>query len=212
MKEHERIHMSEKSFPCTFCGECFTIKENLVQHEKVHVDEKPVCCNDCGKCFGKMRGLIQHRRNRDGGKPFSCSECGKLFNGKSCLLEHVKIHADEKPEALKDFWKNFPAKLLKAHVDDTSHSCSECGANLELSNCDCQVKRQGQISPSEHFSENLLGFTHDKYQRQIASGKRSSSSGGGDGNDDKNTAPSSSRESPQGLPVEGEVVIYEAPF
>ncbi|XP_053307085.1 gastrula zinc finger protein XlCGF48.2-like [Spea bombifrons] len=96
-----------KGLACSYCGECFSYKTNLVIHEKSHTGQKTYSCSECGKCFTYNSYLVRHQRTHKGEKPFSCSECGKSFTRGSYLVLHQRIHTGEKPFSCADCGKRF---------------------------------------------------------------------------------------------------------
>ncbi|XP_073536790.1 uncharacterized protein [Phyllobates terribilis] len=128
---HESVHR-EKSYSCSECGKCFTVKSSLVNHEKTHTGEKPFLCSECGKFFNKKSNLVRHQRIHTGEKSFSCSICGKCFPDISHLDKHQKSHTGEKPFSCSECGKCFPEKsnLVKhqrTHKEVKPYLCSECG-------------------------------------------------------------------------------------
>ncbi|XP_066461453.1 oocyte zinc finger protein XlCOF8.4-like [Eleutherodactylus coqui] len=135
-KQNERksqgAHIGEKTYSCSECGKCFTLKSSLVQHHRSHTGEKMYSCSEWGKCFTNKLHVVTHQRTHSGEKPFSCSECGKFFKKKSILVTHQRIHTGVKPFPCSECGKCFNEKsqLVKhqrIHTGEKPFSCSECG-------------------------------------------------------------------------------------
>ncbi|XP_073412540.1 uncharacterized protein [Dendrobates tinctorius] len=123
---------AKKSFLCSECGKCFTLKSDLVNHHRTHTGDKPFSCSECGKCFNRKSNFVTHHRTHTGEKPFSCSECGKCFNQKSDLVNHHRTHTGEKPFSCSECGKCFIQKSRfvthqRTHTGEKPFSCSECG-------------------------------------------------------------------------------------
>ena len=96
-KKHQRIHTSEKSHECDFCGKTFTQGSTLKKHRRIHTGEKPYACEFCEKLFAHASALKTHRRIHTGEKPYKCEVCEKTFAHASDLTKHRRIHSGEKP-------------------------------------------------------------------------------------------------------------------
>ncbi|XP_077111080.1 uncharacterized protein LOC143766949 [Ranitomeya variabilis] len=123
---------AKKSFSCSECGKCYTLKRHLVRHQITHTGEKPFSCSECGKCFAHKSALVDHHRIHTGEKPFSCSECGKCFIHKHKLVGHQRTHTGEKPFTCSECEKCYAHKSLlvrhhRTHTGEKPFTCSECG-------------------------------------------------------------------------------------
>ncbi|XP_061725832.1 zinc finger protein 271-like isoform X2 [Cydia pomonella] len=125
-----RIHNSEKSFPCSRCDKQFTNKSNLSTHERIHTN-RTFDCDICQKKFTHRNHLDSHRRVHTGEKPFVCKICHKQFTQKPHLNAHVRIHTGEKPYACKICEKRFTKagdirRHERIHTGERPYSCDLC--------------------------------------------------------------------------------------
>ncbi|CAN9515003.1 unnamed protein product [Ophioblennius macclurei] len=90
-------HAVSKSLDCSFCGERFLNREDLIVHRASHTGESPVPCAMCGKSFVNKTTLSIHMRIHTGEKPYACSQCGKRFTQNGSLKIHMRTHSGEKP-------------------------------------------------------------------------------------------------------------------
>ncbi|XP_020501508.2 uncharacterized protein [Labrus bergylta] len=86
-----------KSMDCSFCGERFLSREDLIVHRASHTGESPVLCSFCGKSFVNKTTLGIHMRIHTGEKPYACTQCGKRFTQNGSLKIHLRTHSGEKP-------------------------------------------------------------------------------------------------------------------
>ena len=106
-EEHERMHPSERQFPCDTCKARFKTRSLLDRHERIHTGEKPYSCNYCSKAFNQPSHLTKHELIHTGEKPYSCKSCSKSFNQSYNLTQHERIHTGEKPYSCKYCSKAF---------------------------------------------------------------------------------------------------------
>ncbi|KAM8908540.1 uncharacterized protein AB9W97_005845 isoform 2-T2 [Spinachia spinachia] len=90
-------HGALKSLDCSFCGERFLSREDLIAHRASHTGEPPVLCSFCGKSFVNKTTLSIHMRIHTGEKPYACAQCGKRFTQNGSLKIHLRTHSGEKP-------------------------------------------------------------------------------------------------------------------
>uniref|UniRef100_A0A1A8IJ92 C2H2-type domain-containing protein n=2 Tax=Nothobranchius kuhntae TaxID=321403 RepID=A0A1A8IJ92_NOTKU len=86
-----------KSQDCSFCGERFHNREDLIVHRASHTGEHPIACSLCGKSFVNKTTLSIHMRIHTGEKPYACAQCGKRFTQNGSLKIHLRTHSGEKP-------------------------------------------------------------------------------------------------------------------
>lgn len=93
-KIHEKIHMSESPglHQCQVCKKSFVVKSRLIRHILIHQKEKQFVCQVCNKKFVRKDDLKCHERVHTGEKPYSCKECGKAFRYISNCRNHMRIH------------------------------------------------------------------------------------------------------------------------
>ncbi|CAL8355025.1 unnamed protein product [Merluccius merluccius] len=90
-------HAAAKSLDCSFCGERFASREELIVHRAGHTGEPPIPCALCGKSFANKATLNIHMRIHTGEKPYVCVQCGKRFTQNGSLKIHLRTHSGEKP-------------------------------------------------------------------------------------------------------------------
>ncbi|XP_012509044.1 PREDICTED: zinc finger protein 547 [Propithecus coquereli] len=127
-----RVHMAERTFPCSECGKAFTHKHKLVDHEKVHTEERPYKCSKCGILFMEKSTLNRHQRVHTGERPHECSECGKAFLCKSHLVRHQTIHSGERPYECSEcgklfMWSSTLITHQRVHTGKRPYGCNKCG-------------------------------------------------------------------------------------
>uniref|UniRef100_A0AAQ4PLT5 C2H2-type domain-containing protein n=1 Tax=Gasterosteus aculeatus aculeatus TaxID=481459 RepID=A0AAQ4PLT5_GASAC len=89
---HRASHTGEPAALCTFCGKSFVNKTTLSIHMRIHTGEKPYACAQCGKRFTQNGSLKIHLRTHSGEKPYTCSQCAASFNNPSNLRRHMITH------------------------------------------------------------------------------------------------------------------------
>jgi len=90
-------HGTAKNLDCSFCGERFLSREELIVHRAGHTGEPPVPCALCGKSLASKAKLNMHMRVHTGEKPYVCSQCGKRFTQSGSLKIHMRTHSGERP-------------------------------------------------------------------------------------------------------------------
>uniref|UniRef100_A0A3Q3JV63 C2H2-type domain-containing protein n=1 Tax=Monopterus albus TaxID=43700 RepID=A0A3Q3JV63_MONAL len=111
-------HNVSKSLDCSFCGERFPSREDLIVHRASHTGESPVPCSLCGKSFVNKTTLSIHMRIHTGEKPYACPQCGKRFTQNGSLKIHLRTHSGEKPYTCNQCTASFnnPSNLRGAHA------------------------------------------------------------------------------------------------
>ena len=74
---------------CSFCGQKFRTKTDVVQHQFQLHDLKHFDCDVCGQMFRKRQNMETHRRIHTGEKPYRCNLCHDAFRAMSGLTYHM---------------------------------------------------------------------------------------------------------------------------
>ena len=94
LKEHKRIHCSDKPFECEECNQRFKLKSHLKAHKLIHSNVKQFIydVNDCNKSFRYKSNLNDHKiRNHSDIKRHKCfhNNCDKRFVTSTELKQHI---------------------------------------------------------------------------------------------------------------------------
>ncbi|KAM7417625.1 hypothetical protein PAMA_017319 [Pampus argenteus] len=118
------LHPANKSLDCSFCGERFLNREDLIVHRASHTGESPVPCSLCGKSFANKTTLSIHMRIHTGEKPYACPQCGKRFTQNGSLKIHLRTHSGEKPYSCSQCLASFnnPSNLRRHMI---THNTNE---------------------------------------------------------------------------------------
>uniref|UniRef100_A0A3B4W9G9 Zinc finger protein 528-like n=1 Tax=Seriola lalandi dorsalis TaxID=1841481 RepID=A0A3B4W9G9_SERLL len=130
-------HTVNKSLDCSFCGERFLSREDLIVHRATHTGESPVPCSLCGKSFVNKTTLSIHMRIHTGEKPYACPQCGKRFTQNGSLKIHLRTHSGEKPHSCVYCKKKFQALFrlkehMRVHTGEKPFSCSMCPKKFRI--------------------------------------------------------------------------------
>uniref|UniRef100_A0A8P4KA80 C2H2-type domain-containing protein n=1 Tax=Dicentrarchus labrax TaxID=13489 RepID=A0A8P4KA80_DICLA len=121
-------HTVNKSLDCSFCGERFLSREDLIVHRATHTGESPIPCSYCGKSFVNKTTLTIHMRIHTGEKPYACMQCGKRFTQNGSLKIHLRTHSGEKPYTCNQCTASFnnPSNLRRHMITHTNgHECTD---------------------------------------------------------------------------------------
>ncbi|KAM9849696.1 uncharacterized protein ACBR49_006982 [Aulostomus maculatus] len=112
-----------KYLDCSFCGERFQSREELIVHRASHTGESPVVCSLCGKSFVNKTTLSIHMRIHTGEKPYACPQCGKRFTQNGSLKIHLRTHSGEKPYSCAQCTASFnnPSNLRRHMITHNSN-------------------------------------------------------------------------------------------
>uniref|UniRef100_A0A8P4KBB3 C2H2-type domain-containing protein n=1 Tax=Dicentrarchus labrax TaxID=13489 RepID=A0A8P4KBB3_DICLA len=122
-------HTVNKSLDCSFCGERFLSREDLIVHRATHTGESPIPCSYCGKSFVNKTTLTIHMRIHTGEKPYACMQCGKRFTQNGSLKIHLRTHSGEKPYTCNQCTASFnnPSNLQTVeNRGEKRYSCRFC--------------------------------------------------------------------------------------
>lgn len=117
------LHAANKSLDCSFCGEGFLTREDLIVHRATHTGETPVTCSFCGKSFVNKTTLTIHMRIHTGEKPYACVQCGKRFTQNGSLKIHLRTHSGEKPYTCSQCTASFnnPSNLRRHMITHSTN-------------------------------------------------------------------------------------------
>jgi len=117
------LHGTAKNLDCSFCGERFLSREELIVHRAGHTGEPPIPCALCGKSFANKATLNIHMRIHTGEKPYVCVQCGKRFTQNGSLKIHLRTHSGEKPYVCLQCTASFnnPSNLRRHMVTHTGN-------------------------------------------------------------------------------------------
>ncbi|XP_017283716.1 zinc finger protein 554 [Kryptolebias marmoratus] len=117
-------HAPSKSLDCSFCGERFHSREDLIVHRAGHTGEPPVPCSLCGKSFVNKTTLNIHMRIHTGEKPYACAQCGKRFTQNGSLKIHLRTHSGEKPYGCNHCTASFnnPSNLRRHMITHSTNA------------------------------------------------------------------------------------------
>lgn len=115
-------HVVGKPLDCSFCGERFLSREDLIVHRASHTGESPIPCSLCGKSFVNKTTLGIHMRIHTGEKPYACPQCGKRFTQNGSLKIHLRTHSGEKPYTCNQCTASFnnPSNLRRHMITHTN--------------------------------------------------------------------------------------------
>ncbi|XP_022045259.1 gastrula zinc finger protein XlCGF53.1-like [Acanthochromis polyacanthus] len=116
-------HAANKSMDCSFCGERFLNREDLIVHRASHTGESPIPCSLCGKSFVSKTTLSIHMRIHTGEKPYACPQCGKRFTQNGSLKIHLRTHSGEKPYTCNQCTASFnnPSNLRRHMITHSTN-------------------------------------------------------------------------------------------
>ena len=95
LKNHMKIHSSERPFICNICPKSFKHRGTLQSHKRIHTGEKPFVCRFCNKGCITSSNLRVHERTHTNEEPYECPFCEQRFQRWDQKKSHERIHTDE---------------------------------------------------------------------------------------------------------------------
>ncbi|KAG5667227.1 hypothetical protein PVAND_015218 [Polypedilum vanderplanki] len=134
IRQHVRIHTSERNICCPECGKMFKTPSCLYSHKKIHQKNNRMICDMCGKTFDKKYYLLEHMNaihlNR---REYICTICGITFARKRSLLKHAWVHAGDAEKKIvcsvcgfKSHTKQGMLRHSKTHTGERNYACEIC--------------------------------------------------------------------------------------
>ncbi|XP_063152620.1 zinc finger protein 420-like [Candoia aspera] len=127
LMEHQKMHTSEKTYPCPVCENSFMEVGYLVKHlMTAHSGEHVFKCPVCGKGFMKEKDLLRHQ-----GKSHGSSHCFlSLDSENSCkeTAKHKRLHLNHEtpvPETLS--YTAYEGN----DAAERAHTCCHCGKSFK---------------------------------------------------------------------------------
>ena len=148
-------HEEKKTFKCTLCEACFSLKTNLSKHIKsVHEKRKPFNCIICDANFASKQSMKSHSKSvHEGEKPFKCNICDSSFARKQHLKGHIQsVHEKIKPGKCNICDANFASKEgLIRHIESIHYGKKPFKCNA----CD-------SIFARNHHLKRHVEYVHEK--------------------------------------------------
>ena len=133
LKEHVKIHIVVRPFPCDQCDKRFLRPYSLELHKRRHTGIRSHTCDKCEKGFFSHGDLNKHIKVvHIGLRTYFCKECEKGFFTKTSLTIHERLHTGEKPFHCNLCDRRFTQKAnlykhVKAHDGTKYHHHCHCG-------------------------------------------------------------------------------------
>lgn len=124
LKDHIRIHSSDKPYKCTFCPNSYKRILSLKRHLAIHSGVKPFVCKECGKSFALHVYLQGHRKRvHPEDALYCCQLCPAKFRMRKTLNIHYALHDDN---ATEEMIRLAQEKEPYKHHDKGHFECSKC--------------------------------------------------------------------------------------
>ncbi|XP_052901679.1 zinc finger protein 184-like [Anopheles moucheti] len=93
LKNHRKLHKTEKTFSCSVCSKAFKQKFELPIHMVTHTGEQPFPCDQCPARFKRKQALKNHQHRHVNPRPFKCDACDEWFgNPTARKYHHQTVH------------------------------------------------------------------------------------------------------------------------
>ncbi|XP_048750899.2 zinc finger protein 37 homolog [Ostrea edulis] len=136
LKNHMKIHSSDRPFVCDICGKGFKHAHHLAGHKRTHSGERPYSCDECGRDFTQISNLLRHQKTHQGLTDpvhHKCYKCNRSFSTAYSLKRHSDVHENlkERVKTIKRY--KGKGKRKRCHynptVDDKRRQfeCAICG-------------------------------------------------------------------------------------
>ncbi|MPC51348.1 Zinc finger and SCAN domain-containing protein 2 [Portunus trituberculatus] len=174
LARHRQRHSQESR--CHLCDKTLANKFSLKEHLRIHGTERPHRCSQCGKAFLRRRELRVHERGHGVGEAphHQCPECHKTFALRSRLARHALVHRQDKQFVCsickKEFCRKDDLKCHeRVHTGEKPYSCHHCGRTFRYaSNCRSHMRVHQRRGLTCHLC-NMTFPTQGKYATHLKS-------------------------------------------
>ncbi|XP_060553537.1 zinc finger protein 780B-like [Ruditapes philippinarum] len=148
IKLHQNKHVTEKLFPCEYCG--LKLKTKLIHEKhvaKMHLGIRPFLCQVCGLNFGEKHELQSHITNKHSNeRNYQCQFCSYRTAVKATFFTHVfnvhKVRAEEDKRELfscphcpfTSILKYRYQTHLNGHTNTRNYECKLCSKTFVSAN------------------------------------------------------------------------------
>ncbi|XP_062566849.1 zinc finger protein 845-like [Saccostrea cucullata] len=134
LKNHMKIHSTDRPFVCDVCGKGFKHDHHLNGHKRTHSGERPYSCEECGRDFTQISNLLRHQKTHQGlpeSPRHKCLKCDTSFSTAYSLKRHQDVHENlkEKVKTMKNHKGKKKKLTYNPRIDDTRREfeCDVCG-------------------------------------------------------------------------------------